>query len=77
MEKIGITPEYEPGVCDICKENKQVRAIIDKEKKLMAKVCLECAKGSSLSVGEILKKYGKLRNYGKRGKYRKKSHKKI
>ena len=56
---LGITPELEGGICSLCEKEKSVRLIIDNERNLVAKICLECAAKSILSAEEILEKHGK------------------
>ncbi len=57
---IGITPELEEGKCFVCgKGGVKVRVFFDSDKGLDAKVCQECAQGSSLTAQDLLAKFGK------------------
>jgi protein-arginine kinase activator protein McsA len=56
---IGITPNKEKGKCDVCKKKKDVRKIIETEKKKIFSICEECAEKSTLNLEEGMKKYGK------------------
>ncbi len=56
---VGLSPQFQEEVCDICKKEGEVRVLFDSEKKLTAFICADCAKNSKDSAEEIMKKYGK------------------
>ncbi len=60
MGRIGITPEFQTGTCDVCKaKGVDIRIIAEPESFRVAGVCKKCGETLTLGVCEILEKYGK------------------
>ena len=60
MSDIGLTIGYDEDICSICKKKKEVRHVYDRKKYIIANICDECvSKNESMTINEILKKYGK------------------
>ena len=58
MPRYGITLGYEKDTCSICDKELEIRHIYDRKVRKVVRVCDKCAETMSISIKEVIEKYG-------------------